>query len=126
MQYYSFVHNKNVLSARMYLILKSSCVKLLASKFTLGTQAAVFKKFGKKLKGSDRHAFSQIDLGISPLNFKGSSDPQLKVFAGGISKASLDNLKCAKCGSEYRVEMHHVRMMKDLNAKLNLIDKLMV
>ncbi|RCI07525.1 hypothetical protein L249_8324 [Ophiocordyceps polyrhachis-furcata BCC 54312] len=60
MQYYSFVNNKNVLSARMYLILKSSCAKLLASKFTLGTQAAVFKKFGKNLKGSNKAAFSPI------------------------------------------------------------------
>lgn len=41
-----------------------------------------------------------------------------------MSKASLQNLKCAVCESEYRVEMHHIRMMKDLNPKLNKIDAL--
>ncbi|RKF72104.1 putative 91 kDa protein in cob intron [Golovinomyces cichoracearum] len=30
------------------------------------------------------------------------------------------------CKSEYRVEMHHVRMMKDLSAKTNRLDQLMI
>jgi hypothetical protein len=47
------------------------------------------------------------------------------LYAETLSKASLSNLKCAVCDSEYRVEMHHVRMMKDLNPKLNKIDALM-
>lgn len=47
------------------------------------------------------------------------------LYAETLSKASLSNLKCAVCDSYYRVKMHHVRMMKDLNPKLNKIDALM-
>ena len=47
------------------------------------------------------------------------------MYAETLSKASLLNLKCAVCDSDYRVEMHHIRMMKDLNPKLNKIDALM-
>lgn len=43
------------------------------------------------------------------------------LYAETLSKASLSNLKCAVCDSDYRVEMHHVRMMKDLNPKLKKI-----
>lgn len=52
-------------------------------------------------------------------------DPLLRFNAEGISKASLENLSCAVCESDYRVEMHHVRMMKDLNPNANQIDKIM-
>jgi len=35
-------------------------------------------------------------------------------------------LKCSICGSLYRVEMHHIRHMKDINNKLSKVDKLMI
>lgn len=41
-----------------------------------------------------------------------------------VSVATLEDLSCSKCGSKYRVEMHHVRMMKDLNPKLSELDKM--
>lgn len=112
MQYYGFASNLNHLSARIHWELKTSCVKLLAAKFSLNTQAAVYKKFGKDLKGEDKHGFIPITLGIDTWGFKvGVQDILLRLNARGISKASLDNLICAKCKSDYRVEMHHVRMM---------------
>lgn len=43
-QYYSFVYNLNSLSAGFHFRLISSCTKLLAAKFTLDSQAAVYKK----------------------------------------------------------------------------------
>ena len=126
LQYYSFTQNFNSLSSYTHFILKSSCAKLLATKLTLGTQAAVFKKFGKNLKGRDIHGFVQVMYGVKPWGFKAQEmDPLLRINAKGISRASLDNLLCVKCGSEYRVEMHHVRMMKDLNPKVNKVDKIM-
>jgi hypothetical protein len=54
-----------------------------------------------------------------------TDDIVLRVNAQGISKASLENLVCSVCESEYRVEMHHVRMMKDLNPNARLIDRMM-
>jgi hypothetical protein len=126
MQYYSFAQNLNKLSSRLHFILLSSCAKLLASKFTLRTQAAVFKKFGKSLKGGDKQAFAPAKYGTNPWNFKVKEvNHLLRINAAGISRASLEGLVCSKCKSDYRVEMQHVRMMKDLNPKANAIDKIM-
>jgi hypothetical protein len=44
---------------------------------------------------------------------------------GGISLATLDKLPCRLCGSMYKVEMHHIRMIKDFNPKLSTLDVLM-
>nr|UEX92783.1 hypothetical protein [Ophiocordyceps lanpingensis] len=124
--YYRFTHNFNELSSRVHYILKSSCAKLLAAKFTLKNQAHVFKKFGKELVGSDKHKFVKALYGIKPSAFKKETgDVQLRITAPGISKATLENLACSVCSSEYRVEMHHVRMMKDLNPKARYVDKIM-
>lgn len=126
MNYYSFVHNLNELSSRIHNILKSSCAKLLAAKFTLKSQSKVREKFGSDFKGGDRHGFIKAIYGIKPSAFNvNTNDVQLRINAQGISKASLENLSCSVCESEYRVEMHHIRQMKDLNPKARFIDKLM-
>jgi hypothetical protein len=44
---------------------------------------------------------------------------------GGVSLASLNKLPCVLCNSTHKVEMHHVRLMKDLNPKLSTLDALM-
>lgn len=124
--YYRFVHNFNELSSRVHHILKSSCAKLLAAKFTLKSQARVFELYGKDFKGKDKHSFIKATYGNKPSAFNTSmNDVMLRVNASGISKASLENLTCSICESSYRVEMHHVRHMKDLNPKARFIDKLM-
>jgi len=45
---------------------------------------------------------------------------------GTKSITTLDNLICINCKSDYKVEMHHIRAMKDLNPKISYFDKLMV
>lgn len=126
MNYYRFADNFNDLSSKVHYILKESCAKLLAVKFSLKTQGKVFAKYGKNLKGQDKHQFTDIILGLKPAAFNVNTDEvQLKIFTKGLSKASLENLACSVCGSEYRVEMHHIRMMKDLNPKARYIDKIM-
>jgi len=126
-QYYRFADNFNNLSAKVHYILKESCVKLLAAKLSLKTQAKVFKAFGKNLKGKDKHAFVSIILGLNPIAFNVQSDDQaLKLFAKGISKASLEGLQCSICDSEFRVEMHHIRMLKDIDHKKSLVERIMI
>jgi Type II intron maturase len=219
MNYYRFAENFNDLSSKVQYILKESCAKLLAVKFSLKTQGKVFAKYGKNLKGQDKHQFTDIILGLKPAAFNVNTDEvQLKnfcflfvflflffffvfwlcrfvlfvffgsavllflfcfvlfcfvclfffflffgsavfclflffvcfcflfvfvflffcfcffvfvvfffvfVFTKGLSKASLENLACSVFGSEYRVEMHHIRKMKDLNPKARYIDKIM-
>lgn len=60
------------------------------------------------------------------LKFLTSDTPVIKALYGSVSLASLDGLSCSVCGSDYRVEMHHVRHMKDLNPKMGTVDKLMI
>nr|UEX92734.1 hypothetical protein [Ophiocordyceps lanpingensis] len=135
--YYSFAHNLGKVSGYIHMILKSSCAKLLAAKFSEKSQQKIFIKFGKDLKGPDNIAFAKATYINQPWNFKmankinsraGTSDLGMikTLYAESISIASLEDLKCSVCESNYRVEMHHVRMMKDLNPKLNKIDALMV
>jgi hypothetical protein len=39
--------------------------------------------------------------------------------------ATLKDLKCKVCGSDYRVEMHHIKKMADLKPTTRYVDKLM-
>ena len=44
------------------------------------------------------------------------------LYANDLSLARLDNLSCTVCKSDYKVEMHHIRMMKDLKAIKGTLD----
>jgi group II intron reverse transcriptase/maturase len=139
LNYYSFAMNKNQLISYLHFILKTSCAKLLAAKFTLKTQNRVYLELGKDLKGKEKIGFIAADYGLTPWDFKTPSDTPLRgqhnkvsengiintLYAESISVASLENLSCSNCGSKYRVEMHHVKYLKDLNPKLSKIDALM-
>jgi hypothetical protein len=57
LNYYAFVLNRARLARRLHFILKGSCAKLLAAKYSLERQSKVFRKFGKDLKGKDEVAF---------------------------------------------------------------------
>jgi len=125
-QYYRFADNFNRLSSKVHYILKESCARLLTAKFKAKTQAKIFATYGKNLKGKDKHGFVDIVLGINTAAFNVKvDDVSLRFNAEGISKASLEGLNCALCESDYRVEMHHIRMMKDLNPKASAVDRIM-
>lgn len=66
LNYYSFAHNYNHLAASLTHILKSSCAKLLAAKFTLRTRSKVIKKFGQDLQGDGKVAFLKPSLKLNP------------------------------------------------------------
>jgi thymidine kinase len=73
------------------------------------------------------YSFMPAIYGVS-LIFK-TKEKRLEIINnlyGAKSISTLDNLICSKCKYNYRVEMHHVRAMKDLNPKLSHFDKLMV
>jgi len=135
LNYYKFAHNYPRVASRIGHILKQSCAKLLATKLSLGTMSIVHSKFGPNLaishpdpKNPNRrkeYSFLVPSYQIT-LKFLTNSTPIIKALYGSVSKSTLDNLECKKCGSDYRVEMHHVRHMKDLNPKLSSLDKLMV
>jgi len=131
LNYYKFTHNYGKLTSSLVYILKSSCAKLLAAKYSLGTEAKVYRKFGPQLavpiteKGKVKiHGFLKPSY-VLTMKFLTNSTPIIKSLYGSKSLATLDDMVCSICGSEYRVEMHHVRALKDLNPKLSTIDKLM-
>lgn len=139
LNYYSFAHNKNKLSPWLYWIIRETVLRTLSRKLNLGSRAKVIKRFGTNvtitdLTKRDKDGKPQIvaelykpEYRINCLNFKVKQLTEIPaLYSRGISIASLDNLECKTCGSTYRVEMHHVKMMKDLNPKINDLDKLMV
>lgn len=68
--YYSFVHNYSKLTSTLTHILKSSCAKLLAAKYTLKSQAKVYKKFGSLLKSPSGISFIKSKNKIKSNNKK--------------------------------------------------------
>ena len=137
MNYYSFAHNLGSISGFVHSKLRSSCAKLLAAKFSLRSPAHIFNRYGKNLLGQDNVAFVDPIYKINPWDFKIPANHRTNarpsdngilstLYAEKISEASLENLVCAMCESDYRVEMHHVKYLKDLNSKVSKIDELMI
>ena len=125
LNYYSFVHNYARLVSYVEYILKQSCAKLLATKFSLGRMAQVYKKYGNNLAGPKGKSFYKPSYKMS-LKFLTKSTPIIGALYQEKSTATLDNLKSSVCQSDYRVELHHVRAMKDLNPKISYMDRQMV
>jgi group II intron reverse transcriptase/maturase len=126
LNYYSFAMNYGTMAASLRFLLFTSCAKLLAAKYKLGSVLKVMDKFGPQLRGNSNVEFLNPKLNLRPWDFKvGVSTHILALYSSGLSAATLDGLECSFCGSTYRVEMHHVRKLKDLNPKLSHIDRIM-
>jgi group II intron reverse transcriptase/maturase len=125
---YGLVHNYPRLVSLLNNVLKQSCAKLLASKFSLNSRAKAFKKFGPQLNSPSGVQLIKPSYKSDIYNFKIHKHYEniTGLYSQSKSIATLFNLACRSCGSYYRVEMHHVRAMKDLNPKVSHIDRLMV
>jgi group II intron reverse transcriptase/maturase len=134
--YYSFIDNVLVL-ARIYYILKSSAAKLLAAKYSLGTQAKVYKKFGNSLKfidkvrGNKEHTlYARTSWKRSPMDFKVSSKDDVQtiipaLYARRVTRTRLFD-DCVICGSTENIEMHHVKHLRKMGGNLSVKEKSMV
>lgn len=140
LNYYSFVHNKGKLSSWMLYMLRDVAARTIARKLSFRTRAQVYKKFGMMLSVYDQTKRAtdgspklvarivKPNYRINPWNFKVKGTVNTNVpalYSNSISLASLDKLSCVVCESKYRVEMHHIRMMKDLVPKIHSLDYLM-
>jgi nicotine oxidoreductase len=137
--YYSFIINRGQVMSWLFYVLRDSAARTIAHKLSLGRRAKVYKKFGmmltiwdyekrqKDTKPTKAIQLFKPDLKLNAWGFKtGLINHNIAQFyADTISLAQLDNLKCVLCSSTYRIEMHHVRMMKDLSLKTKTLDKLM-
>lgn len=123
--YYSFTANVGRLNGYITLILKRSCSKLLAAKFNLRTMKATYEKFTGDLTSPNNTKF--VKLSYTATNeFKTNHSPIVKGLYALKSIATLYKLKCAVCGSDSNIEMHHIRKMSDANPKLSKVDNMMV
>jgi len=128
--YYSFADNYGSLG-RIHYILKYSCVLTLASKLKLKTAKRVFIKFGKDIfiRDSDNKiiaSFPNVPLAkpnkfyttqlseINPMN-------RLEKLSKATfrSKSVLSN-PCIVCGSFEKIEMHHVRKLRDSSRAIKM------
>jgi nicotine oxidoreductase len=137
--YYSFALNKGQLCAYVYFIIRDAVLRTLAHKLSLKTRAQVIKKFGPSIALYDqnnRDEYNKPTLStklykpsyrINLWDFKGSIvNTNIKaLYATGLSLANLDKLNCSLCGSDYKIELHHIREMKDIKHKTNTLDYLM-
>ena len=129
MNYYSFIDNRGSFATYIYYLLRGSCAKLFATKLKLRSQRKVFKRFGKSLTVNKKKDLKLYKPGYKNNPWAFSTSPVnyfIKFYARAISPASLLGLTCSLCGSDYRVEMHHVRHLKDIDPKKSLSDKLMM
>lgn len=61
------------------------------------------------------------------LGFKKTAKPEIStLYADKINIASLEELVCSHCQSNYRVEIHHIKFIKDLNPKVFHFDKIII
>ena len=97
----------------------------MAAKFKLHTVRQVLFKFGRLLgKGSDKGLPDYKDPGVRGKLFKNGKDTsRISLFRTARLTVSSESegLACAVCGSTFGVAMHHVRLLKDLNKKMDPI-----
>lgn len=132
--YYSFVDNK-VLMSKIFWILKISLRKTLSRKFKLSKNILI-RKFGNDLncnytnsKGETKNINFQFPkLERKPMDFKvGSYSFKDPLYAGlwNIRTVSSIGQICVSCGSEDKIEMHHLKHIRTINVKLNSFDKML-
>jgi nicotine oxidoreductase len=114
-------------------------LRTLAHKLSLKTRAQVIKKFGPSIALYDQNNRDENNkptlisklykpsYRINLWDFKGNHvNTNIKaLYATGLSLANLEKLNCSLCGSDYKIEMHHIREMKDIKHKTNTLDYLM-
>lgn len=137
--YYSFAHNRPKLHSWLFYTIRDSAARTIAHKMNLKRRAKVYQKYGpyltiidyqnRTVNGKPKYVTSLFKptLKINVWDFK-TSDVHTDVpalFYDSISLANLEDLSCTACQSKYRVEMHHVRMMKDLAPLKHKLDYLM-
>jgi group II intron reverse transcriptase/maturase len=133
LNYFSFVDNRKKL-LKVYWVLKESLRKTICRKLDIGKKTFL-RQFGPqtilKIRKSDGTTV-ELDFkcpGLSALrsDFRGTrkfNDP-LQVKNWGISTIAALGQPCANCGSDEKIEMHHVKHLKTLNVKLSPFDQMM-
>jgi group II intron reverse transcriptase/maturase len=123
LNFYSFASNFNRLRLIIF-HLQMSCAHTLARKYKLNNFAISFKKFGKKLTCPE----TEIELAIPKtmkVKHKFNTRKDIANFMNLVKQTWSAKITqntfgkiCVICGSSHNLEMHHLRSVKDVRAKM--------
>jgi group II intron reverse transcriptase/maturase len=122
LNFYSFASNLNRLRYVIYLF-QMSCAYTLARKYKLNNFTKAFSEFGKKLTCPKtglglclpdtmkvKHKFNKN----STLEF---TDMVKQTWSAKLTEDTFDK-SCALCGTTYKIEMHHLRSVKNIRTRM--------
>jgi group II intron reverse transcriptase/maturase len=129
LNFYSPSDNYTRLASSLWYIMRNSACKVLAARFKTKTVRATLLRFGKNLgKEGTSYLIDYKSPSIRGSLFKINNSKLSQIhtlFRRANLTTKIENISCARCGSTYRVEMHHIRQLKDLNKKLDPISRAM-
>lgn len=124
LNFYSFAANYSAMR-RIVWMFTHSCSLTLALKHKLHTASKAFERFGRYLEDPEtgvmiyhekemkvKHEYKISSIDESEL------DKKLKGSPHGTLTKKIMNALCAICGSNTKVEMHHVRKASDVRSKV--------
>jgi len=130
LNYYSPCDNYSRLAGILFDTLRGSLCKMIAAKSKLRTVRATLLKYGKYLQRSGKVSllyYKDQRIKFPLYKLSGTSEPRLRTL---FQKASYtirrQALECVRCGSTDKVQMHHVRMIKDLIKHTDPISRAMI
>jgi len=123
--YYSFMANYGKLAGQLILYLKRSCCKLLAAKFHIKTMSATYKKFSGDLMSPKEINFIKLFYRATGI-FRTRVSSIIPNLFSLKSISNLYRLVYSICSADTKIEMHHIRLMKNANPKLLKFNKIMV
>ncbi len=119
--YYRFADNFRTMAFSIQHILIKSCAKLLAAKLKLKTTKKVYKKFGKglNLKNQPKFIWSKSYLS-NRIRFMINTPPSDCIYSLYMKKYINSDLlaPCVVCGSLDKIEIHHVKHVKNIRKRL--------
>lgn len=102
-----------------------SCALTLALKHKLHTASKAFGRFGRYLEDPETGVmiYHEVEMKVKHDYKKSSSevtelDRKLEGSPHGTLTMKIMNAQCAVCGSNTKVEMHHVRKASDIRNKI--------
>lgn len=125
LNFYSFASNLNKLS-RIVWYLHASCALTLSRKYRLGTMSLAYKKFGRWLMcpETEKKIYIPDNYKVKHIYQKTANIPKVEDVVNMSWAAKLTETKfgkaCVICGTTEQIQMHHVRSVKDVRAKLKI------
>lgn len=124
LSYYKLASNYGRMAARVHYILKYSCILTLTSKYRLRTKKRTISKMGLDLSrhpdniggiSYDTPSYAKPKLNKNNSNIPINRDPMeiISTYSRFIERGRRELIApCFACGSEEKVEIHHIKHLK--------------